>query len=172
MRKTEYIKSPYLLAFPHLEKSSPRAFYHTDLMSNLEGIVFTAQPKKNDSALERLLSDKTKTLKATIKALFDEISLREKLDSHILHKIDDDICRQHTDLIQIKNLKPQYSLELAKNVYKQKMQLEDNVLELEKQKRSEYLECWRDLMFLKKYLLSSLKDYWDLIKKKQMLAAN
>jgi hypothetical protein len=170
MRKTEYIKSPYLHAFPHLEKSSPRAFYHTDLMTNLEGVVLTAQSEKNKSVLERLLSDKTKTLKATIKALFDEISLRENLDSHILKKIDDDICRQHTYLMQTKNLKLQYSPDLAKNVYKQRMQLEDNVLELEKEKRSEYLECWRDLMFLKKYLLSSLKDYWDLIKKKQMLS--
>jgi len=50
------------------------------------------------------------------------------------------------------------------------MQLENNVLELEKEKRKEYLECWRDLMFLKKYLLSSLKDYWDLIKKRDVLS--
>ena len=30
-----------------------------------------------------------------------------------------------------------------------------------KEKRQEYLSCWKDLMSLKKYLLSSLKDYWN-----------
>ena len=43
------------------------------------------------------------------------------------------------------------------------------VLELEKEKRREYLECWKDLMLLKEHLLSSLKDYWDLIKKRELL---
>jgi hypothetical protein len=43
-----------------------------------------------------------------------------------------------------------------------KMQLQNRVLEQEQEKRKEYLECWRDLMFLKKYLFIALKDYWDL----------
>ena len=49
------------------------------------------------------------------------------------------------------------------------MQLETNVLDLEKEKRKEYLECWRDLSFLKKYLLSALKDYWDLSRRSEAL---
>lgn len=40
---------------------------------------------------------------------------------------------------------------------------------LEQEKRKEELECWRDLMFLKKYLLSSLKEYWDLVKRGEVL---
>ena len=49
------------------------------------------------------------------------------------------------------------------------MEFENNILELKKEKRKEYLECWRDLMFLKKYLLSAFKEYWDLIKKRDVL---
>ena len=45
-----------------------------------------------------------------------------------------------------------------------------DMLELEKEKRKEYLECWRDLMFLKKYLLASLKDYWDMTQKRKLLS--
>ena len=52
------------------------------------------------------------------------------------------------------------------------MQFENVILELEKEKRKEYLECWRDLMFLKKYLLSAFKEYWDLIKKREVLSCN
>ncbi len=163
----------YLNAVPsYLESQPPKPFYHADLKKNLEGVVLDLQPMKDKGILERLFSDKTKTLKSTVKALLTEIELRENLNSHILNNIDDDICRQHTYLGHLKVLKPQYSLELAKNVYKQKMQLEGNVLELEEQKRKEYLECWRDLMFLKKYLHSALKDYWDLVKKQEMLGAD
>ncbi len=50
-----------------------------------------------------------------------------------------------------------------------KTKIEGNVLELEKERRNEYLECWRDLMFLKKYLMVALKDYWELVKKREVL---
>ena len=51
------------------------------------------------------------------------------------------------------------------------MQLEENVIELEQEKRKEYLECCRDLMFLKKYLLNAFKEYWDLFKRREILSS-
>ena len=163
----------YSNAIPgYLENSALKLkpFYHTDLKNSLEDIVFKVQPEKEKSLLGKVFSDKSKTLKATVKALLNEIELRESLDSHLLSKANGEICKLHTNLMQLKNLKTQYSFDLSKEVNKMKMQLENNVLELEKEKRKEYLECWRDLMFLKKYLLSSLKDYWDLIKKREVLS--
>ena len=158
----EYNNSQYLNAVPgYLENSVSRPFYHSDLKNTLEGIVFKPQPEKQDGILEKVFSDKGKTLKGTVKALLNEIQLRESLDSHLLNKIDDEICRQHTDLMQLKNLKVHYSFELSRDKNKTKMQLEDNVLELEREKRKEYHECWSDLMFQKKYMLSSLKYYSD-----------
>jgi hypothetical protein len=53
-----------------------------------------------------------------------------------------------------------------------KDKIKSNVLELEREKRKEQLECWRDLMFLKKYLMVSLKDYWELERKRGMLEGN
>lgn len=167
----EYKTSQYSNVFPgYLENSVSRPFYHTDLKNCLEGVVLKPQPEKQNNLLEKVFSDKSKTQKGTVKALLNEIQLRETLDSHLLKKVDDEICRQHTDLMQLTNLKVQYSLDLTKNLNKTKMQLENNVLELEKEKRKEYLECWRDLMFLKKYLLTSLKDYWDLTQKRNVLS--
>ncbi len=167
----EYKSSQYSNAFPgYLENSVSRPFYHADLKNTLEGVVLKPQPEKPKGILEKVFCDKGKTLKGTVKALLNEIQLRETLDSHLLNKIDDEICRQHTDLMQLKTLKVHYSPYLAKDINKTKMQLENNVLELEKEKRKEYLECWRDLMFLKKYLLTSLKDYWDLTNKRNILS--
>ena len=166
----EYKSSQYSNAFPgYLENSVSRPFYHTDLKNSLEGVVLKPQPEKQKGILEKVFSDKGKTLKGTVKALLNEIQLRETLDSHLLKKIDDEICTQNTYLLHLKDLKVQYSFELAKNVSKSKSQIESKVLELEREKRQEQLECWRDLMFLKKYLLTSLKDYWELTKKREVL---
>ena len=104
--------------------------------------------------LDKLFFDKSKTLKATVKALLEEIKLRENLNIHLLNKINKDICWQHTQLEQLNNMKIHYVWDWFKDISNLKMQFEDNILELEK-KRKKYLECWRDLMFLKKYLLSA-----------------
>jgi len=149
-----------------------KPFYHTDLKNNLEGIVFKAEPGNDKGMLKRIFSEKSKTLKASVKALLNEIELRENLNLHLLNRIDDEVCSQNTQLIPLKRLRAHYSFELYKEINNLKMQMEDNVLELEQEKRKEYLECWRDLMLLKKYLLVALKDYWDLIKKMEVLESD
>ena len=155
----------------YLENSvlKPRPFYHTGIEESLESIVLNEEPEKKD-AVEKIFSDKSRTLKATIKALFNEILLRERLDSFLLYNMNEDICKQHNYLESIKELhRFSYSTKLLNDFHDAKMKLEDNVLELEKEKRKEYLECWRDLMALKKYLLSALKDYWNLNSRKSFL---
>lgn len=167
----EYNEVQYPNAFPgYLENQPSRPFYHTRLENALEGITLKAEPEKERSPLERVFSNKATTSKATVKALLDEIKLRENLDSHLLKTIDDEICRQNTKLLQLDNVKFHYSPELQRARDKTRIQLETNVLLLEQEKRKEYLECWRDLMFMKKYLLTSLKDYWDLAKKRNLLS--
>ncbi len=71
--------------------------------------------------------------------------------------------------MQLENFKDHYPFNLTSDISEAKAQIETNVLELEKEKRKEGLECWRDLMFLKKYLMVSLKDYWELIRKRGVL---
>jgi hypothetical protein len=156
-----------------LENSVSKPFYHTDLGKTLEGITLKPTPEEGNGILAKVFADKTKTLKAGVKALLQEIKLRESLDSHFLKKIDEEICRQHTEIMNLENVRVQYaSPDLSKEIAKKRLQFENNVLELEKEKRAEYLECWRDLMFLKKYLLASLKDYWNLVKRRELLGGN
>jgi len=144
-------------------------FAHKELKKALERIVSNSKSKQKNSPLEDMLSDKAKTLKASVNALLEEITLREDLNAHQFKKINGEICRQHTELMQIENLKDHYPFNLTKDISETKAQIETNVLDLEKEKRQEGLECWRDLMFLKKYLMVSLKDYWELVRKRGML---
>ncbi len=162
----------YLYEISNHTKIKLRPFYHTNLKDTLENIVFKDKPEKDTNLLDKLFFDKSKTSKATFKALLNEIELRENLDSHLINKINDDICHHHTLLFQLENIRVHYMWEQFIDINKIKMQLEGNVLELEKEKRKEYLECWRDLMFLKKYLLVAFKEYWDLIKKREVLSCD
>jgi len=145
--------------------------YPTDLRNTLEALVSKNPSKGEGDILERIFSDKTKTLKATAKALMDEIKLREYLNSHMIHTIDYEISRQNTEIVQLPKQKSQYDLNGFVDVKQVTVKLEDRVLDLEKEKRKEYVECWRDVMFLKKYLLSTLKDYWDLVKRRDVLSS-
>ena len=94
--------------------SSPKPFYHADLKSGLEQTIISNENDKGEGFLERVFSDKTKTSKATVKGLLEEISLREKLDSHLCYRIDQDISRHQIRLENLNNLRL-YSFELQKD---------------------------------------------------------
>lgn len=164
MEYRNYENLRYMNAIPtYLENPvlKPRPFYHTDFEDSLERIVLREEPEEEKDLTERLFSDKSRTLRATIKALFNEITLRERLNSFLLYQINEDICRQHNHLEQVRQLtRFNYSTDFLNYFSKAKMKLEDNVLGLEKEKRHEYLECWKDLMHLKRYMMSALSDYW------------
>ena len=175
MEKKTYEATLYSSVLPDYREGreaygQSRPFFHTDLKEGLEKVVLREEPEKKEGIVDRIFSDKGKTLKGTIKALFSEIQLRERLDTFLVYKIDEDATEQKSQLAHLSSLRTHYNPELHKDTTKTRKQLESNVLELEREKRTEYLECWRDLMFMKKYLLTALKDYWDLSKKRNMLA--
>lgn len=144
-------------------------FVHKKLKESLELIVSNSKPKQKSCPLENMFSDKAKTLKASVNALLEEINLREDLNAHQFKKINGEICRQHTELMQLENIRGHYPFDLTSDLDEAKAKIKTNVLELEREKRQEGLECWRDLMFLKKYLMVSLKDYWELARKREVL---
>lgn len=157
---------------PYLDNPvlKPRNFYETGLEQGLESIILEQEPREEKDVVDKVFSDKSRTLKATVKALFNEILTREKLDSVLLKKIDSHICDADSYLDQIREMtKMQYLPDLEISLSRRRTQLEARVLELEKEKRQEYLACWKDLMFLKRYLLSALKDYWNIGGRKSFL---
>ena len=149
-----------------------KPFYHTDFKDSLEKIVFKNQPETKGSILDKVFSEKQKTISSTIRSILDEIHLREALDLHLLQKINEDISWQRLQLEHLNSLKVQYFVELSNEVASRKTKVEKNIVELEQEKRKEYLECWNDLMELKKTLLLTLKDFWDVAKRQGLLSEN
>jgi len=163
----------YRSAFPsYLDNSllKPRNFYQTGIEESLEKIVLNDEPDPERGMIDRVFSDKSRTLKATIKAVFNEILTRERLDSILLNDINSDMCTTGSYLEQIKFLtQRQYTPDLGIALSRRRTQLESQVLDLEKEKRQEYLACWKDMAYLSKGLLSALKDYWNLSNRKSFL---
>jgi hypothetical protein len=135
--------------------------------TSLEGIVKT--PVSNHPTLDFLFSDRSKNLKATVKELLNDINQRKDLSTDIFGRIDKDLCKFKTYLHEIEEITTRrYYCEDLK-FGRRRTQLESLILNLEQEKRQEDRECWKDLMFLKKYLMSALTDYWEFSRKNTAL---
>jgi hypothetical protein len=145
-------------------------FLHMELNEGLESILIEEKPEKKKSSLEAVFADKSKTSKAGVKALLSEIKLRQLLNLHLMNNIDNDISKQNSQLMQLENISYPSSMEFSEDINQKSTRLKENILELQREKRKEYLECWKDLMLLKKYLQVSLKEYWNHAKKRDVLS--
>ena len=140
-----------------------------DIEKTLESIELEQSEKNKDSVLENILTDKSKSLKATVKALLQEIKNREKLNVNLLGNLDDRICELHSEKMNMESINTYYCWDNFLEIDKIIRKIDNDALMLESEKRKEYLECWRDLMFLKKYLMSALKEYWEAVKRRALL---
>jgi hypothetical protein len=125
---------------------------------------------EKSSPLEKIITDRSKVLKSTVKALLDEISQREAVHNRLTDTIDCSITDHGSDLIHLKSLNTHYDFEKFVQTTKLITKLEDQILDLEKERRQELLEFWRDSMFLRKYLMSTLSNYWNLAGRKEALS--
>jgi hypothetical protein len=151
------------------QRRTASPFGHKVLKKSLETIVSDSDSKKSPSLLENLISDKAKTLKASVNALLEEVGLRENLNVFHFRKIDGEISRLHSDLMNLENICDSHPFDLTGDLTEARFRIKADVLELERERRSEGIECWRDLMFLKKYLMGALKDYWELARRRGVL---
>ncbi len=151
-------------------KQSQESAWFLQMPKTKELEVTLSEELPQKSTLEDVFSDKCKTSKAGVNALLSEIELRQDLNFNLLNKIDDDICKQNSQLMQLENMNYPCSFEVSEAMEKKRFQLNDNILELRREKRKEYLECWKDLMLLKKDLQISLREYWNHAKKRDVLS--
>ena len=115
------------------KKATP--FAHTELKKSLEAIVATPEPGSQRPVLEEMFSDKARTLKASVNALLEEIQLREDVHNSHFKKMNNEICRQHTELMQLENIIDCHPFDLTGDVDEAKTRIKSNVLELKREKR-------------------------------------
>ena len=143
--------------------------FHPGSKKSLGKIVSEIKTTKGMKIIDRLFLDKAKTLKATVNALLEEVENRRNLNHSLVDEIDREKAVINSDLIHLNNLRVHYDLERDRERNKSKLKLEDKAQRLGEEKRREDVDCWRDMMFLKKYLMSALREYWDVVKRRELL---
>lgn len=148
-----------------------QATFNSGLEKAVQGII--QDQDTTPTAFERIFLDKAKILKATVKELFHEIDTRLNLSRNTFQDIDKNIIECHNFLEEIfVRCRNEYFPDNTLAFMPRRMHLENLVFDLEKQKRAEALECWRDIMFLKKYLMSAWSEYWTLKHRSELLSSD
>ena len=152
------------------EYSNTSKDYLENHLANYKIVPINSYKENNtaNSVVETIFTDRTRSLKSTVNELLAEIERRESLHADLNSRIGDDLyrCGEYLQEVKFFTDRP-YNPDT--NFTGRKTDLEKQMLSLEEQKRTEDLTCWRDLMFLKKYLMFALKDYWKLSKSKAVL---
>ena len=130
------------------------------------GIAF---PTSQSDPIDTLISGKTRTLKATVNALLEEIECRRTLHSSLVEEIEQDVFKSRNELARLRHTLSEYTITGLRDRKGLEIKIQSSVNQLEGEKRKEQLECWRDLMFLKKYLMSALREYWDAVRRRESL---
>ncbi len=120
----------------------------------------------NTDLTESLLPEKSKSLKALVDVINKEVDDRLVMKEEIFSGIDTGILKCDNYLLETKNISTRYHPDLGRR----RTSIEHEIFGLEKEKRMEETACWRDLVFLKKDLFASLKEYWAAAHREKFLS--
>ena len=122
------------------------------------------------STIDGLLPNKSRSLKSLMGIMQGEIDERLRIKDSILDKIDyDSLYVENYMLHEMETWAPN-SWGSNKNIEKRRSALENMLAGLQKEKRMEYVSCFRDLVFLKKDLVGVLREYWAAKSRERMLS--
>jgi len=146
---------------PKVEQFHPLSPSHTD---------YTEMPfKSNNSHPESgdaFFLDKVERIKQVILETISEMKSRQRLNEFFIQGIDSKVASFLHDLDELKH----WSLGNNPSIETRRIHLEKEVLQLEKEKRINNLNCWRDLLLLKKDLREALSEYKSLMRFKEILS--
>ena len=121
--------------------------------------------KDSDDFVDRIFNDKSKAQKTTVNQLLNEINLRGELHKNLLSKIDDETMMWDSNLMNL----PNRGYEIDPSIPKRRSHIEDKLLQLEQEKRSEDVKYWEHVKDLRKELMLAFNEYWLSFRKKEFL---
>ena len=133
-------------------------------LPSLESLVSIIARRQSADPIDQIWHDKLTILRLRLSSLIQSLRTRQKLKDDNIYNINKDICQIHTQQFSIKNdalKKYSPSNEL--------LGLEKAVCNLEGEKRSEVLNCWKDLSMIQRDLVECISDYISLKRKMNLL---
>ncbi|MFQ5868215.1 MAG: hypothetical protein ACE5IT_09540 [bacterium] len=158
---------------PGSEKTSdliPSFSKQEDLLTkskNLEDLT----SKSSNGLINTFFSDKEAMLRASLENILSQIEERKRIKERNVVSIRKDMCKCQSYLLEIEALtKLLYTHDISMG--RRRTNLDGQMFSLKKDLRSEDLSYWRDLVFLKKEFMETLKEYQAAKKRKQLLSTN
>ncbi len=132
---------------------------------NYSNVPFKINNNDMDSA-DAFFFDKIERIRQVIVETIFEMKNRQRLNESFIQGIDSKIANMLHELKELKH----WSLGNNPSIETRRIHLEKEVLQLEKEKRINNLNCWRDLLLLKKDLREALSEYKTLMRFKEILS--
>ncbi len=151
--------------YPHISYTNDN-LTHRQMLAQPELKFGNASYIDNTDLTESLLPEKSKSLKSLIDVINKEVDDRLRMSEDIFSGIDNTIVKCDNYLLEIKNVSTRYHPDISRR----RTSIEHEIFGLEKEKRMEETACWRDLVFLKKDLFASLKEYWAATNREKFLS--
>ena len=127
--------------------------------------------KNSNDLINTFFSDKVAIVRATLENILSQIEERKRIKQRNLSAISKDMCKCQSYLLEIEALtKLLYTHDISMG--RRRTNLDGQMFSLKKDLRSEELSYWRDLVFLKKEFMESLKEYEAAKKRKELLSTN
>ena len=130
--------------------------------NNISYNIFKKDP------LAQFLSSKREFLNKSLDEVVALINEREQIKDNNIYQIDKDICKVHTKMLNLSWQKYNINFDTDKAYHK----LQQLVMALNREKRSEDVACWKDVTRLKSYLRESIKEAEQEKRKQAILKGN
>jgi hypothetical protein len=158
---------PTLKEIEDKNSKSPNSHYVFDKLKyqSLESLLHNPQKIKHSDPINQIWQDKLKISRFRISSLINALALREKIKHENIYRINYDICKIDTLKFAMAN---DSSLgRYTTNIYN--TGLEKTVSGLEREKRTESIGCWKDILMMRKDLIEAVSEYLSLKRKMGLL---
>jgi len=139
--------------------------HSTSSPKSLEQLLSPLLANSSNDPIDQIWEDKLKIARFKISSLVSALSLRENIKERNIYGIDEDICKIHTQQFALATSPSfdKYSINLDQ------IGLEKSVCSLEHEKRSEVVNCWKDIITMRKDLVEAINEYLSLKRKMDLL---
>ncbi len=128
-----------------------------DLLTKSKNLEDQASKSSND-LINTFFSDKVAMLRGTLENILCQIEERKRIKERNALAISKDMCKCQSYLLEIEALtKLRYTHDISMG--RRRTNLDGQMFSLKKDLRSQELSYWRDLVFLKKEFMETLKEH-------------
>ncbi len=107
------------------------------------------------TSIDSFFKDKLELNNLHVSSLISQIYKRNDIKKENLYRIDKNMMKCQSEIFEIEHVPKWYN----KNITTTRNTLEKQILDLDKEKRAEYVSWWRDLVLVKRDLINTFKEF-------------